>query len=750
MCISLGSGALAAGRPVRAYARPDVRLPDRSPAMTRRRFAALAAAAAALAAALAGAPLAAGVSAPASAGVAIRLDAPIARFRPAAALGAGLDGHDRGSIAQIYTPANVRAMASAGLGPLTYRLRTELAVEAWHWNVRGRWSDPRRRQGYWASSTVPGPPFGVTYGYRLPRRGDTFDQANDDGYSRLDDGDPRTFWKSDPYLDPALTHEPAARHPQWIVVDLGRRPQPVDALELDWGAPYARRFRVEWIAAVDPTYDTDLAGDAWHPFPHAAFAGHAGRQLVRLADAPLPVRFVRILLLAGSRTGPRGSHDVRDRLGFAVRELRAGTMAGGRLADVLRHAPSNARQSPAYVSSTDPWHRASDRDPNVEQPSFPRVLASGLAHRLPLLVPVPLLYGTPQDAAGELRYLRRLHVPLRGVELGEEPDGQLVAPEDYGGLFAQFARALRRVDRRVPLGGPGYQTQLPDWLWWPNRRGDTSWTHRFLAELRATGTLRDYGFFSFEWYPFDDLCADPTAQLAAAPGLLETVLANERRDGLPAHLPVLMTEYGYSAYAGRPEVDLSGALLNADTVGAFLAGGGTAAYLYGLEPDMLLRELHRCDTWGNLTLFVSDAAHRVRFPAATAWAARMLTRDWTAPRDRLETMLATTVSGPATVTAYALRRPDGSLALLLLNKGRGATTVALTASRHGVADPLRGRVALVQLSPARYRWNAAGPNGFARPDGPPARWTARIGPQGRIALPPRSLTVVRWRPASRR
>src|SRR5437868_1401825 len=197
----------------------------------------------------------------------VSADHPIHRCVPTEAFGAGIDGHEKGECARMFTKENIEEMLSAGLKPLTYRLRTELACEVWHWNPRGTWSDPDHKCGYWISDDSLGEGINLSYGYTLPRRGNTIDQANDDGYSRIADGDEKAFWKSNPYLESHFTGESEDAHPQWVVIDLGAR-KPVNAIRIHWGTPYAKKYKVEYWPGDDPMHLHEDDDDDWQAFAH--------------------------------------------------------------------------------------------------------------------------------------------------------------------------------------------------------------------------------------------------------------------------------------------------------------------------------------------------------------------------------------------------------------------------------------------------------------------------------------------------
>src|SRR5258708_36697193 len=70
------------------------------------------------------------------------------RFIPSRALGAGVDGHSIGETVRQLSPANIKAMLSAGPRPLTYPLKNEPPGETRPWNSNGSGSDPGPGRGY--------------------------------------------------------------------------------------------------------------------------------------------------------------------------------------------------------------------------------------------------------------------------------------------------------------------------------------------------------------------------------------------------------------------------------------------------------------------------------------------------------------------------------------------------------------------------------------------------------------------------
>ena len=684
----------------------------------------------------------------------------IATIRPLRALGSAIDSDPAGKIPELYAPARTRVMLDAGLGELSYRLYTELSIQDWHWNPAGAFSDATAQHGYWTSSrSVARPSIVDSLGYRLPHRGSTRDQGDDDGYSRIDDGDPTTYWKSDPYLASAYTHDDDATHPQWALIDFGR-PRAIDAIRIGWGSPYATRYDVQWWSGPDAIIDQGHG--RWHTFARERVrTGDGGTRTRRLAGAPVRAQFFRVVMYASSGTcDTHGSADPRNCMGYAIRELGLGRFGPrGAFRDLIVHSrcggpppPDRSRcanrQTTIFVSSIDPWHGAADRNRNgQDQPGLDFVAHNPITRGRPVMYPVPMLYSTPANAVAEIAYLRARGYPVSYVEMGEEADGQYVMPEDYAALFVQFARAIHAVDPSLKLGGPVFEGVNVDVAAWPDARGDRSFLHRFLRYLKQHGALGELAFMSFEHYPFKgcDRGALLHDDLLREPAMIRAIAATWRADGLPADIPMFVTEGNFAADGTSVPLRLEGALWLADYVGSAFSSGVTRIQHYQYEAEPIGRN-GKCGISTSYGMFIVDAGYRIRAKAGQFYGAQMLAKEWFAPGDGPHGIfpVATSLgSYKPPLTAYAARRPDGTWSLLFVNKDRIARRVRVTFTGPE-AGAFRGTVTVVSFGRAQYRWNDRyGATRLPYPHTGPARRVARADSTGLYTIPPESVTVVR-------
>ena len=671
---------------------------------------------------------------------------PVNTFIPYKTLGAAIDGHPQGDNEKIFTNENIAAMHTVGLKPITYRLRTELEVETWHWNPQGTWSDSKNQQGYWTSNDHSEKDIRLSNGYRLPRRGNTHDQANDDDFSRIDDGNDQTFWKSNPYLDTHYTEESNSLHPQWVIVDFGKLKE-VNAIRINWANPYAPSYKVDYALDIGESYFDPQETSLWHDFSKGIVTHQQGdAKIVFISSRPIKVRFIRITMTESSETSPQNSNDIRDKLGFAIYEIQAGLLRNnGRFNDWIIHAANNEKQTVIRVSSNDPWHRAVDLDSSTEQDGIDRFFKCGITNNMPVIMPAGLLYDTPENMVALYKYIREKKYPVNEIEMGEEPEGQLINPQDYAALYCQWADIIKKNDPGLKLGGPGFaalDTNPEDGISFTER----TWTKIFLTYLKNHNQLNDFNFFSFEWYPFDNTCLPTAPQLAEAPEMLYYALKEFKDSILPVGTPIYMTEYGYSSHSGKAEVDIEGALMYADILGKFLALGGAKAFLYGYEPTSI--DVYKNCSWGNNMLFAMDNKGQIIYQTAAYYGMMMMTKQWAHPEDSvLEIYSANSdlfnEKKQPMITVYAVRKPDGKWSIALINKDpERSLKVTLNIKNVSTGEntflhfPLR----ISQYSKLQYNWVDDKMNGHPSLSKPPIEKV--ITDASSIELPPYSLTVI--------
>jgi len=687
---------------------------------------------------------------------------------PDTATGAWMDDLSKTQVDNLSKPQTIQGVKNLGWGSITMRNNSELRLSAWHWNENGTWSDAAGKSGYYTGSADLGEPIHYGYSYSLPHR------------DFMTSGDPplvegfQSYWKSNPYLTSHFTGESDALHPQWVVIDMGID-RAVDAIHIQWVNPYAVTYVVQYWIGDNNVLDWDMGPNGvWKAFPSGTVNNGAGGDVhLRLSDEPITARFIRVLMTQSSNTADtHGAQDIRNSVGYALQTLSVGTMDGdgkysiaypadgiepgpsaphhrarGAATRTTRPAGAGGEAFPGSAedtagsfcaSSIDPWHQSDNliTGGGDEYNGMDNFFTSGLTMGHPALIPVTVIYGTPDDAANEVAYIFKRGYPVVGIEMGEECDGKHTMPEDYAALYCQWATAIHKLVPSAKLGGPVFEGVDKDITLWPDNQGRTSWMRRFIDYLRDHGHLADLAFMSFEHYPFlvnGDSPPNEWDTLYMEPGIMKHVLQMWREDGVPGNTPLIISESGITAGGGRRGyMGVTGnAIWECDAFGTFFGEGGTAFYRPAINNGAGGRRGGGGPPGGGAygtpqyTPFTS--AHIINFEwLQHGGGANQI---FPASSDLLDG------AGRNVINVYAVHRPDGNWSLMLINHGRDAAHPVhlviddANGMRRSFADP----VALVQYC------NNPGDN---------KNTTMTPSADGVYALPAGSITIVRGKLAA--
>jgi hypothetical protein len=275
--------------------------------------------------------------------------------------------------------------------------------------------------------------------------------------------------------------------------------------------------------------------------------------------------------------------------------------------------------------------------------------------------------GKTHDAVAEARALVRLFVS-RGYagafyEVGNENDGSwnpMLSPPDYVERFVTLGEAVKREDPSARLLGPvGSGTEA-------------SWRDGFIDGLAARGKLPLLDYFAFHYYGgFISNTNSAGINLASpqqVPGFVQAIRERLAAAG-GTGIGVALTEYNAAIWdtgATRGQYTIEQALWLADTAG----------------------ELFGCIDLGNVWIdLTADDPHglltdRASPPARTKnyWPLYLVGRTLGLGRRdaSVDVLGASTDQAPSRATVHAVRGSDGSVGVLLLNKGDAlAAQVAL-------------------------------------------------------------------------
>jgi hypothetical protein len=194
--------------------------------------------------------------------------------------------------------------------------------------------------------------------------------------------------------------------------------------------------------------------------------------------------------------------------------------------------------------------------------------------------------------------------------------------------------------------------------------------------------------------------------------------------------------------------DIFSALWLADNVGSFFEEGGGLYIHSPIEPSRLGHGAQGYAVWGNA---ICDENYKVKEYMAFYHSGRMINNEWVSHRTGVHKQYRVTggpedAAGNAHVTSYAVKRPDGDWALLIINKDKdNPRSIRVAFEDGGKTGYFSGSVRMVTYGSEQYVWHGQDTNAHADPNLPPVESSITGGKDVEVMLPKASVTVLRGR-----
>lgn len=232
------------------------------------------------------------------------------------------------------------------------------------------------------------------------------------------------------------------------------------------------------------------------------------------------------------------------------------------------------------------------------------------------------------------------------------------------------------------------------------------------------------------------------------PALVAGIMQTWRDDGVPPNVPMLITESNISSADSENSVSIFGALWLADYVGSFFTAGGDGLYYFHYIPMGVRPGCN--NSGGSFGFFNVDLkSGQITQPLSQFFASQLINLEWLKPGSEEHKLFAATSdiqddAGHILVTSYAVQRPDGDWALLIINKDQENSHSVLLrfwTTDSKTESSFTGAVQSVIFGREQYVWQPL--KKIADPDGPAVRSELHVKPATLFELPAASITVLR-------